>query len=131
MMMSVQENIKNNDKDSDVRTKNDRLYIRINSAFKEVLQKRADQMDKSLSTYILECVRTTKLSENLDQNDNVRTTDQEYKKGFEIMVNLFNSAMKESEIKSKIRDLLSDREGKPSEDYKTMIKLIKMLKEGK
>ena len=130
-MMSVQQNKTNNGQDSSVRTKNDRLYIRINSAFKEILQKRADQVNKPLSAYILDCVRTAKISEKSDQNDIVRTEDQEYKKGFEIMVNLFNSAMKESEIKSKIRNLLSDREGNPSKDYKTIIKLIKMLKEAK
>ncbi|MFX0188723.1 MAG: hypothetical protein ACFE8A_13415 [Candidatus Hodarchaeota archaeon] len=56
-MMSVQNKIN----DSVVRTdgeKNDRLYVRINSDFKEKLLEKAKKQNKRLSTYILDIVRT-------------------------------------------------------------------------
>jgi len=40
-----------------VRIKNDRLYIRINSTFKEELQEKADQANKPLSKYILDGIK--------------------------------------------------------------------------
>lgn len=55
--MSVQNKIN----DSVVRTdgeKNDRLYVRINSDFKEKLLEKAKKQNKRLSTYILDIVRT-------------------------------------------------------------------------
>ena len=51
-----------------------------------------------------------------------------YKDGFKTLLNLFDSVMKVDNIKDKIKDLLTE-DGKPSEDYITIMETKKMLED--
>jgi hypothetical protein len=57
----------------------------------------------------------------LDFNNTVKKTD-EYKKGFVALLDLFESLMEDQETKLEIRKLLTNDEGRSSEQYKTIIR---------
>jgi AraC-like DNA-binding protein len=56
-------------------------------------------------------------------NNSVNT----FKKGFKIMVKMFNFAMKDKQIKQKVRRHLSDFQGSPTDEYKVIMRLMKGL----
>lgn len=101
--------------------KDDKLYIRISSDFKNRLQNEAENQEKTLSGYILDIVRTRH-----NKFSDVITT--EFEKGFKIFTKMFNTLMKDPDVKTKIRDYLSEN-GKPTKDYQTIMRLIKKLRE--
>lgn len=52
----------------------------------------------------------------------------EFKKGFKILANVFGKAMKDNSMRKRIAGYLS-KNGKPSEDYETVINLIEKLED--
>lgn len=52
-----------------------------------------------------------------------------FKEGFKVMIDLFNKAMNDNTVKGKIRELLTNSDGKPNTDYKVIMKTKKLLEE--
>ena len=52
-----------------------------------------------------------------------------FKDAFSALRNVFEKAMKDSDVKKKVRKFLSDNDGNPSDEYKTIIKTIKLIEE--
>jgi len=51
------------------------------------------------------------------------------KKGSAVLIKLFESAMKSSSVMGKLRDLLTDASGRPSQDYEIIMKTKKLVEE--
>lgn len=64
----------------------------------------------------------------LNYNNSVKKEDK-FKEGFTSLLNLFESLMKNQQTKNKIRDLLTNNDGRPSEDYKNIMRTKDYLKE--
>lgn len=131
-MMSIHNNSVSIHQNSGVNTMNkdqtrDKyLQIRVSEYERERIKGRAEENGFE---HYSEFIRNLALGDHEDvlteesSNSGVNT----FKKGFQILVKMFNFAMKDKRIKQKIRQHLSDSQGKPTEEYKTIMKLMRDL----
>lgn len=57
------------------------------------------------------------------------TIDTTFKEGYKAMLELFNNMMSDSVVKLKIKKLLSSNDGRPTEDYRNILRANKKLEE--
>lgn len=85
----------------------------------------------TLSDFDIELLKS-KSCEIIKLGDEIEFTvednnNNDFKDGFVALYKLFNKAMKSDVLKSTIKELLTNKDGKPSKDYKKIIETQKML----
>ena len=102
-------------------------YNNLEKDFKE-LYNRNEDLSTKYEQLEIECKENENTIDELNKvKDELLNELMFAKKGSGVLISLFETAMKNSEVMMQMRDLLTDSAGKPSEDYNIIMKTKKLL----